>query len=31
MVGDEKIDHPIAAGTPRPSELALAAEAHTEH
>jgi putative ABC transport system ATP-binding protein len=28
MVGDEKIDHPIAAGTPRPSELALAAEAH---
>jgi putative ABC transport system ATP-binding protein len=31
MVGDEKIDHPIEAGTPRPSELALAAEAHTEH
>ena len=28
MVGDEKIDHPIEAGTPRPSELALAAEAH---
>ena len=28
IVGDEKIDHPIAAGTPRPSELALAAEAH---
>jgi putative ABC transport system ATP-binding protein len=31
IVGDEKIDHPIKAGTPRPSELALAAEAHTEH
>ncbi len=28
MVGDEKIDRPIEAGTPRPSELALAAEAH---
>ena len=28
IVGDEKIDHPIEAGTPRPSELALAAEAH---
>ena len=26
--GDEKIDHPIAAGTPRPSEVALAEEAH---
>ena len=26
--GDEKIEHPIEAGTPRPSELALAAEAH---
>jgi putative ABC transport system ATP-binding protein len=26
--GDEKIDHPIEAGTPRPSEVALAAEAH---
>ncbi|MBI4770128.1 MAG: ABC transporter ATP-binding protein [Chloroflexi bacterium] len=24
VVGDEKIDHPIEAGTPRPSELALA-------
>ncbi len=31
IVGDEKIDHPIEAGTPRPSELALAAEAHTDH
>jgi putative ABC transport system ATP-binding protein len=28
VVGDEKIEHPIEAGTPRPSELALAAEAH---
>ncbi len=28
VVGDEKIDHPIAAGTPRPSEVALAEEAH---
>ena len=28
VVGDEKIDHPIEAGTPRPSELALAEEAH---
>ena len=28
VLDDEKIDHPIAAGTPRPSELALAAEAH---
>ncbi len=28
IVGDEKIEHPIEAGTPRPSELALAAEAH---
>ena len=26
--GDEKIDHPIAAGTLRPSEVALAEEAH---
>jgi putative ABC transport system ATP-binding protein len=26
--GDEKIEHPIEAGTLRPSELALAAEAH---
>jgi ABC-type lipoprotein export system ATPase subunit len=24
IVGDEAIDHPIAAGTPRPSEIALA-------
>ncbi len=24
IVGDEKIDHPIVAGTPRPSEVALA-------
>ena len=28
IVGDEKIDHPIVAGAPRPSEVALAAEAH---
>jgi putative ABC transport system ATP-binding protein len=28
IVGDEKIDHPLAAGTPRPSETALAEEAH---
>jgi putative ABC transport system ATP-binding protein len=28
IVGDEKNEHPIEAGTPRPSELALAAEAH---
>src|SRR3990172_7645444 len=28
IVGDEKIEHPIEAGTPRPSELALAAESH---
>jgi putative ABC transport system ATP-binding protein len=26
VVGDEKIDHPVVAGTARPSELALAAE-----
>jgi len=26
VVGDEKIEHPIEAGTPRPSEVALAAE-----
>ena len=26
--GDEQIDNPIAAGTPRPSEVALAHEAH---
>jgi len=26
IVGDEKIEHPIAAGTPRPSEVALAEE-----
>jgi putative ABC transport system ATP-binding protein len=26
IVGDEKIEHPIAAGTPRPSEMALAEE-----
>jgi len=28
IVGDEKIEHPIKAGTPRPSEMALAEEAH---
>ncbi len=28
IVGDEKIDHPLEAGTPRPSEQALEAEAH---
>ncbi len=28
IVGDEHIEHPIAAGTPRPSEVALAAESH---
>ena len=28
IVGDERIEHPIAAGTPRPSEVALAEEAH---
>jgi putative ABC transport system ATP-binding protein len=28
IVGDEKIDHPIEAGTPRPSEVALAEETH---
>jgi putative ABC transport system ATP-binding protein len=28
VVGDEVIEHPIAAGTPRPSEVALAAGAH---
>jgi len=28
VVGDEKIDHPLEAGTPRPSEVALAEEAH---
>ncbi len=27
VVGDEKIEHPIAAGTPRPSEVALAEQA----
>jgi putative ABC transport system ATP-binding protein len=26
VVGDEKIEHPIEAGTPRPSEMALAAD-----
>ena len=26
IVGDEKIEHPLVAGAPRPSELALAAE-----
>jgi len=26
IVGDEKIEHPVVAGAPRPSELALAAE-----
>jgi putative ABC transport system ATP-binding protein len=26
IVGDEKIEHPVVAGTPRPSELALAEE-----
>lgn len=29
IVGDEKIEHPIAAGTPRPSEMALAED--TQH
>ena len=28
IAGDEHIDHPIQAGTPRPSEVALAEEAH---
>ncbi len=28
IVGDEKIENPIAAGTPRPSEVALAADIH---
>ena len=28
VVGDERIEHPLAAGTPRPSEVALAEEAH---
>jgi len=28
IVGDEYIDHPVQAGTPRPSEMALAEEAH---
>ncbi len=28
VVGDERIEHPLEAGTPRPSELALAGEAH---
>ncbi|MBI3176549.1 MAG: ABC transporter ATP-binding protein [Chloroflexi bacterium] len=28
IVGDEKIDHPLEAGAPRPSEQALQAEAH---
>jgi putative ABC transport system ATP-binding protein len=28
IVGDEKIEHPIVAGTPRPSEVALQAETH---
>ena len=28
VVGDERVEHPIEAGTPRPSEVALAAEAH---
>ncbi len=28
VVGDEKIDHPLEAGAPRPSEQALEAEAH---
>ncbi len=28
IVGDEKIDHPLEAGAPRPSEQALEAEAH---
>jgi len=28
IAGDEKIEHPIQAGTPRPSELALAEETH---
>ncbi len=28
VVGDEKIEHPIEAGTPRPSEMALAEDTH---
>ncbi|MBI4315780.1 MAG: ABC transporter ATP-binding protein, partial [Chloroflexi bacterium] len=28
IVGDEKIDHPLEAGAPRPSEQALQAETH---
>ncbi len=28
IVGDEKIEHPIVAGTPRPSEVALAQDTH---
>jgi putative ABC transport system ATP-binding protein len=28
IVGDERIEHPIVAGTPRPSEVALEAETH---
>ena len=28
IVGDEKIEHPIVAGTPRPSEMALAEDTH---
>jgi putative ABC transport system ATP-binding protein len=28
IAGDERIEHPIAAGTPRPSEMALKEEAH---
>jgi putative ABC transport system ATP-binding protein len=28
VVGDERIEHPLEAGTPRPSEVALAEEAH---
>ena len=28
VAGDEQVEHPLVAGTPRPSELALAEEAH---
>jgi hypothetical protein len=28
VVGDERIEHPIVAGTPRPSEVALEEETH---
>ena len=31
IVGDEPIEHPIVAGTPRPSEVALAQDARPPH